>query len=108
LGDKGNRRLSVEENVFRYILALCDISFNKKRNPKEDEMKIRQYSIKHDVYDWWWNGERWTISKFAVAVYTKSVIPGEIRGMPLKKVDEVDVTTWIYEGGGRRATIVKI
>ena len=70
--------------------------------------KIRKYLIKHDVYDWWWNGERWTISKFAAAVYTKSVIPAEIRGMLLKKADEADVTTWRYEGGGRCAIVVRI
>lgn len=65
------------------------------------------YSIKHDVYNWWWNGERWTIFGCEVAVYSKLELPKEIKGMLLNKSDESDVSTWKYESEDRFATIIK-
>jgi hypothetical protein len=69
--------------------------------------KIKHYLIKHDIYGWWWNGERWTVAFCAAFAYTKNTLPLFIRDMALKKIDQDDVELWEYTNASRKASVIK-
>lgn len=68
--------------------------------------KIRKYVIKHDQYEWHWNGERWTVNGPSKKIYTKNTLPMAIKYMKLVKNGE-EVAQWYYEGEGRKAFIAR-
>jgi hypothetical protein len=67
---------------------------------------FKKYVIKHDEYDWRWNGERWTVAINTQRVYTKKTLPTVIKYMLLVSVGD-DICKWYYEGENRKAFIIR-